>query len=197
MGKTLSDSDWDMIDLLHTLIRAHVPNAELLVRFQPNDFVGDEAEFARRSWLRAEVPGIRFGSDRGVDWDMTRGELMHLKNTLYHASLIVCYASSLVIDAAVFDKPIINIGFEVRTGDPAEKQPTRRYLTMHYTRALATGGISMARSREDLLAQIQRYFADSSLDAVGRARLVREQCVLMDGKTGVRMARFLLSRIAL
>lgn len=196
MGSALSNSDWEMIDCLHALLSTEVPEAELLVRFQPNDSAGDEGEFAQRPWLRADVPGIRFGKGRGMDWDMTGAELAHLKNTLFHCSLVISYASSIVIDAALFDKPIINIGFEIRTGDPAWKQPTRRYATMHYKKALATGGIRLVISENELAAWIKKYLERPELHREGRMRLVREQCVYTDGKTGKRIADFLLRQLS-
>lgn len=195
IGKTLSNSDWEMIDRLHALLKARLPETELLVRFQPNDFAGDETEFTKRPWLHANVPGVRFGTGLGMDWDMTGAELLHLKNTLFHCSVVVSYASSISIDAAVFDKPVINIGFEVRMCDPAQKQPTRRYATVHYQKALATGGIRLVESEGELVECLKRYLMHPELDAEGRARLVQEQCVYTDGKTGARIADFLLWRL--
>lgn len=195
IGKTLSNSDWEMIDRLHTLLKARFPETELLVRFQPNDFAGDEIEFTKRPWLHADVPGVRFGTGLGMDWDMAGAELLHLKNTLFHCSIVVSYASSISIDAAVFDKPVINIGFEVRTGDPAQKQPTRRYATVHYQKALATGGVRLVRNAGELVEWLRTYLMHPELDAEGRARLVKEQCVYTDGKTGKRIADFLLRQL--
>ena len=195
IGKTLSNSDWEMIDHLHALLEAHIPEAELLVRFQPNDFAGDEAEFSKRPWLHADVPGVRFGIGIGMDWDMTTAELLHLKNTLFHCSLLVSYASSISIDAAVFDKPVINIGFEIRTCDPAWKQPTQRYATVHYKKALATGGIRLVKSESELIEWIKKYLTHPELCSAGRSRLVHEQCVYTDGKTGKRIAEFLLRQL--
>lgn len=196
MGRTLSNSDWEMIDRLHTLLQAHFPETELLVRFQPNDFAGDETEFKKRPWLHADVPGIRFGTGLGMDWDMTGAELLHLKNTLFHCSVVVSYASSISIDAAVFDKPVVNIGFEVRTGDPAQRQPTRRYTTVHYQKALATGGIRLVKSEDALVEWLKKYLTHPELDADGRVRLVQEQCVYTDGKTGARIADFIFQQLS-
>ncbi|MBI2052249.1 MAG: hypothetical protein HYT38_01035, partial [Candidatus Sungbacteria bacterium] len=51
MGKTFSNSDWDIIDLLQVAIKSsQIPNAQLMVRFQPNDFV-DELELKKRPGL--------------------------------------------------------------------------------------------------------------------------------------------------
>ncbi len=188
MGLAFSQSDWNVIDILHELIEKRLKYpAELLVRFQPNDFF-EKSKLESRPWLRYDLPGTRFGTERGIDWDMTGEELLHLKNTLYHASLLVAYASSIVIDIAMFDRPIININFEVKNDQPAIQTPTLRYKTVHYQKALATGGIRLVNSLEELVEWVDRYLDDTSLDKDGRARLVTAQCFKADGKSGERIA---------
>ena len=196
LGRTFSNSDWEVIDLLHHWLTARRlgPNLEMLVRFQPNDFL-DWEEIRLRPWLRYDYPGKRFSSERGVDWDMADEELEHLTNTLAHVSLLVCYASSLSVDAAVFDKPIINIGFEIKPAKLMSKSPTHYYGMTHYRKALASGGIRLVKDQEELLHWIRRYLEDPSLDRESRLRLVAEQCGVMDDKAGERIASVILSAL--
>ncbi|MBI4992214.1 MAG: CDP-glycerol glycerophosphotransferase family protein [Candidatus Harrisonbacteria bacterium] len=193
LGRTCGESDWDIIDLLYRLRDSgrFGDGADLLVRFQPNDFL-DEAELKKRPHLKYDYPGTRFSSTRGIDWDMNAEHLKHLRDTLHHMSLLVCYASSVSIDAAIFDKPIININFETRKPDSFEESSTKYYSFTHYKKALATGGIRLASSEEELVAAIKEYLADSSPDREGRKRLVREQCQFVDGKAGERIGKFIL-----
>ena len=193
MGRTFSDSDWEMIDILYTAIeRGRIgPDAALLVRFQPNDFV-DESELKRRPWLHYDLPGIRFGTERSVDWDMGFEELKHLTDTLAHLTVLVCYASSIAIDAAIFGKPTVGIAFEVKKQLLA-KSPTQYYRTEHYAKAVATGGIHLAKSEEELVTAINAYLADPSLDNEKRKRLVESQCWRMDGRAGERIGRAILT----
>lgn len=194
MGSAYSNSDWEMIDALHGEITKKTKHPfNFFVRFQPNDVVEDRHR--ERPWLHYDVPGVRFGPERGMDWDMTFDELRHLKNTLYHASLFVSYASSIAIDAAYFDKPIINIGFEACGNQAATKMPTRRYALTHYVRGLGTGGIHMAADKEELAAWIDRYIERPETDRDGRACLVREQCWKTDGRAGERIAAVILGAL--
>ncbi len=196
MGKTYSNSDWDIVDLLHAAISAgRIPNAQLLVRFQPNDFL-DESELRKRSYLVYDRPGIRFSSTRGVDWDMSFDDIRGLTDTLANADLFICYASSMSIDAAVFHKPVINIDFEVKERQLLSKSPTHFYQMTHYRNAVNSGGIAYPRSEEELISQIRRYLEHPELDEEGRARLVREQCGELDGHAGQRIAGFLRDSIA-
>ena len=191
MGKTYSNSDWDIIDLLRSAIASgEIKDAQLLVRFQPNDFA-DEAEINKRPGLVYDIPGIRFSAGRGVDWDMSFGDIKNLTDTLANADLFICYASSMSIDAAVFDKPVINIDFEVKEKELMSKSPTYFYKMTHYQNAVRSGGISFPKSREEFIETINRYLADPFLDYEGRKRLVSEQCWKIDGRAGSRIADFI------
>jgi CDP-glycerol glycerophosphotransferase (TagB/SpsB family) len=192
MGSTFSDSDWLMIDRLHTLIEeGALGNLQLLVRFQPNDFISGE-ELKKRPWLRYDLPGVRFGAERGGDWDMTEADLVHLTDTLAHIALVVCYASSISVDAAIFKKPVININYEIKKASKPSKNPTFYYATEHYGNAVATGGMRLVESEADLVQWINAYIKNPRLDEEGRARLVREQCGLIDGNAARRIAERVL-----
>lgn len=193
-GPTLSDSDWEAIDLLHSLIPSRVPGAELFVRFQPNDFI-DALELKKRPWLRYDLPGIRYGSERGGDWDMTEKDLRQLTDTLHHASVVVCYMSSIVVDAALMEKPVINIGFPLKVPGRASKNPLLYYRSEHYANALRSGGIRMVESVDELVHWLNAYIADPAIDREARVRLLREQCWKSDGKSGERLARIILDAI--
>jgi hypothetical protein len=192
MGKAFSNSDWDIIDLLNNLITNNsiTTPSQLFVRFQPNDFT-DEAEIKKRPWLIYDLPGVRFSSKRGVDWDMSFEDIKGLTDTLANADLFVCYASSMSIDAAVFDKPVINIDFEVKEKELMSKSPTYFYRMTHYQNAVKTGGIAYPKSKEEFLKKINDYLRSPSLDKAGRKRLVEEQCWQIDGRAGERIANFL------
>jgi len=193
MGRAFSNSDWDMIDLLYSLNDKgrFGEDIAILVRFQPNDFV-DEAELKKRPNLIYDCPGIRFSSKRGADWDMDFGEIKHLSDTLSYMSILVCYASSVSIDAAVFDKPVININFEINPNEKLIKSPTQYYKMEHYKKALDTGGICMVNNEDDLIASVNRYLENPSLDKEGRRVLVKQQCKFTDGKSGERISKFIM-----
>jgi hypothetical protein len=195
MGKAYSDSDWDIIDLIKkSLYSGDIRNTQMLVRFQPNDFV-DVSEINKRPWLIYDMPGIRFSKERGVDWDMSFDDIHSLTDTLANADLFICYASSMSIDAAVFDKPVINIDFEVGGKKQMIKSPTHFYKMTHYSKAVKTGGIYYPKNSNDLVTSINRYLDNPEIDKEGRARLVNEQCWKLDGKSGERVANLILSTV--
>jgi len=205
MGRAFSDADLIVLDILRRLISGGaIKNAELLVRFQPNDFV-DEVELKKRPGLAFDCPGRRFSAKRGVDWDMDENDLRHLADTLYHSSLIVSYASSICVDALAYDKPCLNINFEPPRPGMMRRSPTNYYQTDHYKNVLETGAVLLADSEEELVVKANELLSPLARSAAGlltaeveagRERLKREQWQFLDGRSGERIGRFLLDEIA-
>jgi len=179
------------MDFLYKCIKSGKTKAQLLVRFPPNDFV-DKLELLKRPWLVYEIPGIRFSKERGVDWDMSFEDIHKLAATLANADIFICYTSSLSVDAAIFDKPVINIDFDTENKKIVSRSPRYFYKMAHYQKAIRTGGIKLPRSQEELINSINEYLENPFLDKAGRARLVSEQCWKLDGQAGQRIANFLL-----
>ncbi len=192
-GKYSSTSDGSMIDFLYSLVNnGAISNAQLLVRFQPNDFV-DMEEIKKRPWLVYDVPGIRFSKERGVDWDMDGNDLRRLSDTLKNTDLFICYTSSLSIDAAVFNKPVINIDFDLEKQEGFLGSPRQYYRMTHYKNAINTGGVKVVKNKEGIIFWINSYLDNPELDSAGRKRLVEEQCWKIDGKSGKRIANYIIN----
>ena len=196
MGRAFGGCDFEMIDLLRKLLAEGKfgNDAELFIRFQPNDFF-EKSEIEKRPDLKFDYPGKRFGSKRGVDWDMDKKDINRLVDTLAHASLFISYASSIVIDAAIFGKPAINIGFEINKNLRPENRPTQYYQTDHYKKVLATGAVRLVKNVFELVEWTKKYLAGNFLDKEARERLIKEQCQFTDGKSGERIGQFILELI--
>ncbi len=197
MGQSFGNTDWQMIDMLHkNVTEGKIKNAELLVRFQPNDFF-DEVEIKKRPWLVYDYPGKRFTAKRGVDWDMDMDDIKHLADTMANTDLVVSFASSICIDALAYDKPSLNIGFEPKESKkgerPLHKSPIQYYNTEHYINVLETEGVTLAKTEEELVQEANLYLADPSRNKENRAGLKASQWQFVDGKAGQRIGQFLIS----
>ena len=163
----------------------------LIVRFPPNDFVEID-KLTTFVHVIYQIPGIRFSQKRGADWDMTDEDLELLKETLHYCSLVVCFYSSLSIDAALVDKPVINVNFNIKDKEIISR-PHHYYQSTHYSKALATGGLKLVKNEQELIEALKKYLENPFLDRAGREELVRSQCFRADGQSGRRAAEFLLS----
>lgn len=195
-GRNYIDSDRAAIGMLYRLVAdgKFSEKTTLLVRFPPNDLPPAE-KLKNVPDLAYDYPGIHFAAKRGVDWDMSSGDTQHLKDTLHHASIIVSYASSMAVDAAVFNKPIINLYFEINKPASSRKATTFFYKVDHYKNILSSGGVKLASSEEELVNLINRYLLEPKLDEEKRKKLVVEQCVFTDGLSGERIGKYILQNI--
>lgn len=198
IGLAFSGADWEMIDLLRKLKSEGKfgEGVEFLVRFHPYDKPSAD-EIKKRPGLIFEHPGKVFTGKQGEawDWDMSFDELWHLGDTLYHSSLLISYASSISIDAAIFDKPIININFEILKNLPMLKSATQFYKMSHYKKALQTGAIKLVSNENELAEWVRRYLENPSIDRENRKKLVEFQCQFTDGKSGERIGKFVLQNM--
>jgi hypothetical protein len=197
LGEVFTGCDWEWVDCMERLRREGKfgDGAELLVRFPPYG-EADPAQLARRPGLRYDCPGTRFSTKRLTEWDMAGDDVAHLASTLAHMSVLVAHASSISVDAAVAGKPVINIAFDICRGSGRANPQQMFYRMTHYKNALATGGIRMTGSEDELVAAVREYLADPSRDGAARDRLRREQCMFTDGKSGERIGAFILKLAA-
>lgn len=163
--------------------------AQLLVRLHPQaDRIAFEP-LADRPTVTLHVPGK---SSAFPDRDLSSHENQVLGETMWHSDVVVNVASTTTIDAAIFDTPIVCVGFEPDTSAPPEHTVRRFYDFEHYAKLALCGGFRRADSGSDFISEIAQYLADPTRDADGRKRMVAQQCTYFDGRCGKRVASYIL-----
>lgn len=111
-----------------------------------------------------------------------------LVSSILHADVCLNMASTMSLDAAVLDTPIVCVAFA--HGPESDEAWLARscYRTEHFEPVAASGGVRVARSAQELVRHTASYVEDRSLDREGRARLVRDICGVADGRAGERVA---------
>ncbi len=126
-----------------------------------------------------------------TDADLT-GKDSHLADLLYHSDVVIAFASTLAIDAIVFNKPVVFINFDGGENRPYWKSLRRFYDYDHQKSIIESGGIRLANSLEDMILYLERYLDDSSLDEIGRQKIMKERCWRLDCLSGSRLADLIL-----
>ncbi len=161
---------------------------QILVRLPPGDSVEGSAEFAKpgRIFLDRASRGAFVGA-------MSRQDDEHLRATLSYSSLVVAGPSTICVDAALFDKPVVLIGFDGDEERPYNKSVRRYYDYDHFRPIVSSGGAALAHNPGELERFLKEYLADPTRDRPGRTRIVREQCGEVDGYACERLTEILLS----
>lgn len=118
----------------------------------------------------------------------------HLADSIYTSDLVITWASTMIVDAAVFDKPIILVGFDA-SPRPYGRSVQQYYDYDHQRRIIATGGCRLVKNREELVRTVREYLNHPERDRDGRAVIRREYCDGLDGKAGERLAKLLLGEL--
>lgn len=100
-------------------------------------------------------------------------DMQFLTNLTLHCDLNVNFASTMTLDFALRDKPVINLAFDV-TQPPVFGMSMWEYYQQweHYEPVIKFGAAQFARSREELAEQVTAYLKDPALDREGRMRFV-------------------------
>ena len=145
---------------------------------------------ARFPYVHLDLPAVRSDS---LMWDVAEADMMHLADLLRYSDVSLNAGSTLSIDSAIVDTPIVNVGFDGYVQEAPERSASRLYEFTHYANLVRTGGVRIARTADDMMEQIDVYLKDPARDREGRRRIVEEQCYRVDGLAGRRVGMRLLA----
>jgi hypothetical protein len=167
------------------------PACDLLVRLHPRDDLRAYERYAGVPHLVIEKPFRRTApAGDGHSVDVTAENTRHLADTMCHSDVVLNVASTIAIEASIFDTPVVNIAFDQDDAEarPFLESPLRYYSYTHYQQIVRAGAVRIARSAAEMIDLVNGYLSDPSRDAAGRARVVEEQCGFTDGHSAARVA---------
>lgn len=189
-GDKFTSYDWQICEILKReqekgtipadvqfLVRLHPMNGTDLSKFTPNEnFIIDDP--------RSEyVNGHPKESEMGIE------EVNHLLDSLHHSAVVLNSVSSLLIDAAVVDKPVVTICFDgweknVPVTRSVLTEQSNEWLQVLFNKQLTP----QTKSPEEMIVALNAYLSDPKLDHDRRVQFVNEHCYKLDGKAPERIA---------
>lgn len=171
-------------------------NAQLLVRNHPRCFGSDYDPLDGKEFVSVSVyprpTSVPFGEH---DSDLVRlileEEPMHLA-TMAYQDLNVNIMSTTTIDSAIFDKPIINIAFDIPEDVSDSISVKRIFKRTDYKIIARTGAAARANTLDELIELITAFLNDPGQRSKERALLVEQDIgVLGKQSNEAVLARFL------
>lgn len=192
-GGKLTRSDDENIRLIHRVLRARLQpfRCHLHVRKYPKS-PQDYSHLLHLPGLTVEEAGIVVPSwDDRVD--QPRAEMVHLAQLMLHTDVLIQIGSTIAVDAACFDRPVIGYFLDAQNPRVSPHQIPRRVFAMTHNRYLVDlGGVWVVRTEAELAAALRAYLSTPQLHREGRRRIVERICGIYDGRAGDRIAGFLL-----
>jgi hypothetical protein len=144
----------------------------LVIRSHPADEKFDErfSEFSDIPFVRL----YRAPNSRRIDPRIFAADGRLLAGLLGRSSLLICGQSTIAIDGATMDIPVINLAFDGTAEVPELLDTRTRYDVDHYQKLIATGGTRKVESFDELDAAIVEYLKTPETDAEGR-KTIRQQ----------------------
>jgi hypothetical protein len=188
--------DPDYLRILLELVRAGKikGNPQMLARPSPVD------DGKRYNDVRKAFPEFIFAQPEWIhvrpgDWvsvQPTAGDIQFLANLAHHCDLNINMASTMTLDFAIHDKPVVNIAFDV-AAPPLFGVPLWDffYRFEHYRPVVEMGAARFARSPEELAQHVNAYLENPSLDRDERRRLVELEVGYPIGQSSRRIIEVL------
>lgn len=126
-------------------------------------------------------------------WCPDEKDMLHYANLVSRSDVLINVASSVTLDAAALDKPVVNIAFDGYAKKKFIESNARWFMFTHYEYIPKSGGARIAKSADDLINSINMYMDNPKLDCGGRKRIVKEHGGKLDGQCGERIAKFILN----
>jgi hypothetical protein len=136
---------------------------------------------ARYDEVRRDFPELLYAKPNWVggehrNWALViplPDDVQFLANLTHHADVNVNPSSTMTLDFAVHDKPIVNVAFSV-ADPPPHGMPHWEFVNQfdHYRPVIELGAVRFARSPEALAQHVNAYLENPALDREARRRLV-------------------------
>ncbi len=199
-GKAGLEIEFEIIEMLYDALQKKEisDNVQVLLRPYPRyDFPLEKLERLREKYGFLVASPVAHVGDGAESWEFDHAALSLITNSLAHADCVLTMYSTFFIEAAIFDKPLIGIGFDGARPRKYWDSASRFFDWNHLADIKKLNGIRLVKSREELLEAVNRALRDPSDLGEGRKKIVAEQCEYMDGRSAERLAHALLDALEL
>lgn len=176
-------NNYNILDKYNLVLRPHFSNLEKGVynRFKKyqNIFVDDQ---------QVRITGMFVDQ-----WDPTVENMDWLAEVIHSSDVVVTFYSTFVLDTFAYDKPVINIFYNLES-DVFIKQPPIEtiYNCFHYNVVLKEGGLALANGGREVMEWIDKFLDNPKLLSVERQSTIDKLCYKLDGKASERIANIII-----
>lgn len=186
IGKAISDESFDF-------------PCQLLVRFHPiyfriqNGKMKFKKDIEQLMSIKDKYPHIHYDIpdvlSRTMSYDMPASEMRKVGSILKHTDVLLSFFSSMMIEASIFQTPVINAALYPKNNIPTEVIIAHN----HIKRILDTGGVRTAYTEQQLKDTINLYLHTPEQDREGRQEIQNRETVPFQGNAGERIGYYIQS----
>ena len=179
--------------LAERLARGDLGEVQMIIRPNPiHDFV-EVAELARKYYPRVIMQRTSESGTSLTARSQNERQITDWVNTFRHADVVVNLSSTVAIDAAIFDRPVINLNYDPEPGQPQQALVKEiNHCWTHFKPIAESGGVWMVNDPEEMFEAVKTYLAHPELHREKRRWVAEYVCGYLDGRCGERMAAAIL-----
>lgn len=176
------------VEFARRLAQRNPKDAQLLVRPHPMFFNGKELEAFHD--LPENIQVQTSGGGRRLTSQVQSGpDIVNWVNTFRHADVLVNLSSTTAIDAAIFDRPVINLDFDPEAGQPNQMLiDDINHRWTHFKPIAESGGMWLVKNYDEMMDAVEAYLENPELHKEKRRWMAEYVCGDLDGNAGERMA---------
>lgn len=191
------DSDQTyLVDLLIDAIRGGEIRQplQIVLRLHPDDRVGRYLKYRHAPEVILDIPERYLAT---LGWTMTCDDLQRMAALVRHADVMVNFATTVTLEAAIVDTPTLLVAFSPIDPDEMQRYVVGLHFKMHYKALVERDLVPIAWDRSQLVSWINRYLDDPGLYRAQRASIVHDWVQFTDGRSGERLGDAILRHAGL
>lgn len=150
-----------------------------------------DKDFDLKKFERFEAhPRVRFYK-REFWGDLEKS--IYFVNIMRHADIVLAVYTTMALEAAVLDRPLIATAFDGNNVRPLERSIRRFEQFEHFKDVLRLEAMKTTRNFDELYMAINDYLKNPNLDGDKREVMRQELCYKLDGKASERIAQHILN----
>lgn len=175
-----------------------IQSCQLIVRPHPIYFRTDgkilvyEKDLNELKKIEKEYSFIKFDYpevlSNCISYDMPASETYKLGALLEYSDVLLCFYSSMSIEASIFDTPVINLELYHKRNLSNKVMANHT----HNKRILSTGGVKSVTTRDELIKSINNYLEKPNLDSGGRSLIAEQEVGPNIGFASSKIANYIL-----
>lgn len=177
------------LEMAKRIQRGEMGKVQMLVRPHP---IHDNSElracfdqFAPQVRLQITPNAGKTVAERSQDEQQIREWI----NTFRHADAVVNLSSTVTVDAAIFDVPVVNLDFDPQPGAmDTELIRDINHRWNHFKPVAESGGVWLVKNFDEMACAVKNYLRSPALHHAARHWIVEYVCQHADGKCARRMA---------
>lgn len=181
------------LQLAERMARGDLGAAQLMVRPHPAKDCGELIDLFKRYLPRVIVQQVVQKGASIQTRSHSEHQITDWVNTFRHADVMVNMFSTVTVDSALFDRPVVNVDFDPEPGQPNQALIRDvNHLWTHFKPVAESGGVWNVTSMDEMVAAIKAYLARPELHREKRRWITERVCHYLDGRSGQRLADAIL-----